>query len=225
MNALKSNLGAIVCFGYKWLGSPKTHVLTVDHYGGFKDIKTKGISDKRLLRAALRIMEKAGILVAHYGEKFDRRFFQGRCAINELSPPPPTKLRDTCLIARRAFNFSSNRLGALADTLGLSEQKQVKTRDEWPLWWHRVLAGDSKALANMASYCAQDVKTLEQVYLKLRVYDNPHPRLVQQRSNCRLCNGSVQYRGFAYVGEYVYRRFRCSGCGRWDRDRHRMEAK
>lgn len=221
VNALRADLGFVLCFGYKFLGEKRTHVLTVDQFPGWFSTQTS-INDKPILQAALRIMENADILVGHYADKFDRRFFQGRCVIHGLLPPPPTKQRDTWAIARRAFNFSSNRLGNLAETLGLTEKKHQKSRNEWPGWWFRAMAGDVTAIHKMAEYCKQDVRTLEQIYLRIRAYDHPHPRLIEKRSQCGICGGSTQYRGFAFVGFYKYRRFQCMECGKWDRERTRV---
>ena len=218
VNALRADLGFVLVFGYKWLGEPTVRTVTVDQFPGWFS-SNKSVNDKPLLEAALRVMEQADLLVAHYGDKFDRRFFQGRCAIHGLTPPPPTKQRDTWRIARTAFNFSSNRLGALALTLGLTEQKHQKTRDEWPGWWFRAMAGDATAIRAMAKYCKQDVRTLEQIYLRLRAYDNPHPRLVVDRTVCGLCGGRIQFHGVAFVGTNRYRRFQCVQCGKWDRER------
>lgn len=218
VNALKADLGFMLNFGYKWLGSSKTTVLRVDQFPGWFQ-REKSINDRPLIEKALKIMEQADLLVAHYGDKFDRRFLQGRCAIHNLLPPPPTKQRDTCLIARRAFRFSSNRLEALALTLGLKEQKHQKSRDEWPGWWLRAMSGSRLAIKAMAEYCAQDVRTLEQVYLRLRPYDNPHPHMVLDRSLCPIDGGEIEYRGFAYAGINRYRRFVCKSCGRWGRER------
>lgn len=217
VNALRSDLGMMLCFGYKWFGERGVYCRTVDEFPGWYD-KQRGVNDEPLLVEALQIMDDADLLVAHYGDKFDRRFLQGRCVIHNLMPPPPTKQRDTLRIARRAFNFSSNRLGALALTLGLKEQKYQKTRDEWPGWWLGAMAGDRKSIHDMAEYCKQDVKTLEAVYSRIRSYDWEHPRLIADRSKCRVCAGRVEYRGVAHVGENVYRRFVCVKCGRWDRE-------
>lgn len=215
VNALRADLGFVLCFGYKWAGERNAHCLTLKDFSGFK---LHTFDDTELVRAALKIMEKADLLVAHYGDKFDRRFFQGRCVIDGLKPPPPTKQRDTCRIARTAFNFSSNRLGHLAKVLKCKHQKRSRG---WPDWWLRVLAGDKDTLDKMAHYCKGDVQTLEDVYMKLRVYDNPHPRLVMDRSKCGLCGGAVEYRGFAYVGLYRYRRYVCHKCGRWGKEEKR----
>lgn len=212
VNALYADLGFVVCFGYKWYGQKTTHCLTIDQFDGFR---RHGFSDKGLLTAARKIMEEADLLVAHYGDKFDRKFFQGRCAINGLSPPPATKQRDTCLIARRAFKFRSNRLDALAKTLACKNRKQVKG-DGWPDWWIRVMSHDRGALRKMAAYCKQDVRTLEDIYTKLRVYDYPHPRLFLDQLLCGVCGGILQKVGVRYAGKHMYQRLRCADCGKYD---------
>lgn len=222
VNSFNADLSTIVNFGYKWLGDKEAKVLTVDQFKGW--FSKKGLNDKPLLATALNIMEEADILVAHYGDRFDRLFFQGRCLINGLTPPPPTKQRDTWRIARSAFKFSSNRLAHIADILRLSNKKYRKEcPDEWPGWWLAAMAGNKEAIHEMAEYCKQDVETLEQVYLKIRQYDNPHPRLVLDRELCRLCGSTIQYRGVAYVGENRYRRYQCVKCGKWDRERKKLD--
>ncbi|KKK57276.1 hypothetical protein LCGC14_3056080, partial [marine sediment metagenome] len=91
VNAFKADLGFILNFGYKWLGEEKVTVLKVSNYKDwFKKTRNLPVNDKPLLTAALKIMFQADMLVAHYGDRFDRRFFQGRCAIQGLVSPPPT---------------------------------------------------------------------------------------------------------------------------------------
>jgi len=215
VNAFKADLGFIFNFGYKWLGSDTTHCLKVCDYEGWWSPET-GVVDTALIKDAIKIMEQADMLVAHYGDKFDRRFFQGRCVINGIVPPPPTKQRDTWRIARGAFAFSSNRLGNLAKALGLKQQKYQKKANEWPGWWIKGMAGHVPSIRAMSKYCKQDVRTLEDVYTKIRIYDNfSHPRLYDSRENCKLCNGSVTYRGYYRTIERRYKRYQCEDCGRW----------
>lgn len=217
VNALKSDLGVILNFGYKWLGEKNAHVLTVDQFPGWFSTKT-GINDGGILRAALDIMAKADLIVAHYGDRFDRKFLNGRCVIHDLTPPPLVKQRDTWYIAKTAFNFSCNRLGHLAKRLNLSEKKHEKAAHEWPGWWMRAMAGDTVAIHEMGEYCKQDVQTLEQVYLRLRPYDNAHPRMIEDRSRCGMCGGEVVYWGHVYLGQKRYQRFICRACKKWGRE-------
>lgn len=220
VNALQADLGLIAVFAWKWLGEREVHAITLADFGGLPGQKSKYIiSDKALLVAASKIMQEADLLVGHFASVFDRRMFQGRLLINGLPPIPPTKLRDTKFIASSQANFGSNRLGILAENLGLGEQKMQKKRpSEWPGWWFRVMAGDKKALAAMRKYALQDVRTLEDVYLRLRPFDTAHVRIYSDRSTCKACGSAVEYRGFAYQGDLRYRRYVCKGCKRWDRE-------
>ena len=223
INGFEADLASIVCFGYKWLGEKNAHVLTVDQYPNWFSTE-RGLNDKPLIQVALKIMDEADIIVAHYGDKFDKPFFAGRCAIHGLTPPAPAKQRDTCFIAWKTFKFSSNRLQNLADIFRLGEKKYKKEcPDEWPGWWLGALAGNKKAIKEMAKYCAQDIQTLEQVYLRLRPYDKAHPRIVDDRATCGTCGGEVEYRGFTYTTDCKYRRFQCKSCGKWGKESRRVK--
>lgn len=205
VNALHPDLGFIICFGYKWLHETDAHTITLDK----QSLLT--YDDKQLLEDASKLMEEADILVGHFASVFDRRFIQGRLLINDLPPIPNVKLRDTCMIARSVANFSSNRLKNLAKVLNLKNQK---LENGWPKAWLDVLRGDEKALDRLAEYCRGDVVAVEELYLKLRPFDNPHPRLFD-RSKCPSCGGDVEYRGTYTAGERKYRRFQCKSCKKW----------
>lgn len=211
VNALKSDLGFCICFGYKFAHEKQAHCLTIAE----KDLKK--FDDKNLLKEASKIMTEADLLVAHFGSVFDRRFFQGRLLINGLPPIPRTGMRDTCFMSRAIANFSSNRLKHLCKILGLGNQK---LENNWPMAWFKVMQGDMKALKGMATYCKGDVLALEELYNRLKIFDNNHQRLVADRTKCRLCGSDVQYRGFSYQLNNRYRRFVCKSkaCGKWDRE-------
>lgn len=214
VNALKSDLGFVILFGYKWANEKEAKIIQIDRRS------LRAFDDSKLLTKASRLLEKADITVAHFGSVFDRRFIQGRLLINKLPPIPPTKMRDTCMIARSVANFSSNRLKHLAKILSFRHQK---LENNWPEAWFKVMQGDMKHLRAMAKYCKGDVLALEELYHALIPFDNPHPRLFMDRSKCGKCGGEVEYRGFAYVGSNRYRRYVCkSGCG-WGRDTKKAE--
>jgi hypothetical protein len=210
VNARRSDLGFVILFGYKWSYEKKAGLISIDRKSLAK------FDDKKLLVSASRIMEEADLVVGHFASIFDRRFFQGRLLINGLPPIPPTKMRDTCLIARSVGNFSSNRLKHLAKILKLKHQK---LENNWPDAWFQVMRGNMKVLREMGEYCKGDVLATEELYTCLTPFDNSHPRMITDRSKCRLCGGEVEYRGFSYVGERAYRRFVCKKCRRWDRER------
>lgn len=214
VNALRSDLGFVICFGFKWAGEKRAHCLTIDQFGSWKG-SVKGFSDKKLLEAASKIFNAADIVVAHFGSVFDRRFLQGRLLLNNLPPIPNTKMRDTCIIARSVANFSSNRLKHLAKILGLKEQKR---ENGWPQSWMQVMAGDKKALKRLADYCKGDVLVLEELYNRLAPFDSAGTRKVFARNKCGECGGEINYRGFSYQQNKRYRRFVCKDCGKWGRE-------
>ena len=206
VNAMKSDLGRICCFGYKFQGDKKARCLTLD-----KESLDK-FDDRALLVQVSEIMEQADLLVAHFGSVFDRRFIQGRLLINGLPPIPATKMRDTCMIARSVANFSSNRLKHLCKLLGMENEK---LENNWPTAWFEVMRGNMKALKGMAHYCKGDVLALEELYNRLLPFDNAHPRLVRKRATCGICGGPVEYRGTHYTATAKYRRTFCKACPKW----------
>ena len=212
VNALKSDLGFVLMVGYKWSTQKNVHVLTIKH----KDLRH--FNDKPILTEFSKIYTQADMTVAHFGSVFDRRFIQGRLLIHQLPAIPFTKMRDTCMISRSVANYSSNRLKNLGDTLKLKHRKMEKG-DGWPTWWFRAMQGDMKAIRDMALYCKDDVLALEELYYRLRPFDNPHPNLYPGRQICGSCGSPVQYHGVAFVGVLKYRRYQCNGCGKWGRDR------
>lgn len=214
VNALQSDLGFVIIFGYKWTHEKEAHSITISA----KDLKN--FDDINLLKKASILMEEADLIVGHFASVFDRRFIQGRLLINGLPPIPPTKLRDTCMIARSVANFSSNRLKHLAKILDLRHQK---LENNWPTAWFQVMQGNAKALKGLAEYCEGDVLALEDLYFKLRPFDNAHPRIIEDRTKCGACGGEVQYRGFMLVANNRYRRYQCKSCSKWGRETKRVK--
>ncbi len=212
VNALRSDLGFVLMFGYKWAHEKQAKILTI------KKEDLKHFNDGPVLKALSKKIEVADLVVAHYGSVFDRRFIQGRLLIHKLPPIPPTKMRDTCMIARSVANFSSNRLKHLAKILNLRHQK---LENSWPSAWFKVMQGDMNALRGMADYCKGDVLALEELYYALRPFDNPHPRMIEDRSKCGVCGAEIEYRGYAYKGMFKYRRYFCKSCGKWGTESRR----
>lgn len=218
VNALKADLGFVLMFGYKFAGDKDAKVLTIAK----RDLRH--FNDAPLLTKLSQLYKKADLVVAHFGSVFDRRFLQGRLLIHGLPPLPPTKMRDTCLIARSIANYSSNRLKNLGDTLKLQHRK-IDKGDGWPAWWFKAMSGNMQAVKDMAAYCKGDVLALEELYYKLRPFDNPHPRLHHDRAVCGDCRStSIQYHGFAFERHLRYRRYQCNDCGKWGKDRNAVKG-
>jgi hypothetical protein len=217
---MSGNLSYITSFGYKWLGEDKAHCLSIHDFKGFK----KNVNDDReLCLAAREIMMEAGHLVAHYGDKFDRKFIETRLLLNGIHPIPEKKLlhqSDTCAIAKNRLKFDSNKLDVLAKALGL----ETKMKKEWPHWWIRAMKGDKEALSLMAAYCKQDIVVLEQVYNRLSPLDTgPVNRALSAANDevkddlvCINClSEDIKCNGHRYNITSIYQRYSCNSCGKF----------
>lgn len=216
VNALKADLGFVMCFGYKWSGIGEAKCMTVlDHPG--RRIR----DDAPLLRAAYPYLCAADLLVAHYGDRFDRKFFESRLLKARLAPLPITRQVDTCLIARARLKLSSNRLANLAKFLGVKTPKMDKGNG-WPDWWMDAMAGHKPSIRSMAKYCAQDVQCLDECLDVMRPII-PSKYMVNatiglDRPGCKSCGGLVTYKGTYFSEKKAYRRYQCRECGKWGRD-------
>jgi hypothetical protein len=221
-NAFCADYGYMVCFGYKWLGDAKARCISLLDYPGDGKWPKGCQDDTNLLKAGLKIMEEADLLVAHYGDRFDRKFFESRLLRAGLRPIPMTRQADTCLIARAKLKLSSNRLDNLAKFLRVKTRKMSKG-DGWPNWWMGALRGDKPSIRKMAVYCAQDVQCLEECFVAMR-HLIPNKYLInmnigKNRSVCVACGKDVQYRGTYFSEKKLFRRFQCRRCGKWGHDK------
>lgn len=216
-NGLKADVSSVICIGYKWLGEKKTHILKINDYPTFASAP---MDDKQLIKDFVEIYKQADVTVAHFGSVFDRRFLEGRLVINDLPPLPETKLMDTCLIARSKFAFRSNSLKNLAIAF---KCKQQKGESNFPYDWINVLRGGKiaeKAMKSIGDYCKQDVRTLEEIYLKMRSRMTQHPHVgvingEDKKCSCSKCGSTKLKRNGVRVvaGGGKRQELQCQDCG------------
>lgn len=196
---------AIICIGYKWQGKKEVHALQWD---------TKG-NDRKILQEFIPILESADEIVAHNGDHFDIPWLRARAAFHGLQISAYLKTIDTLQQSRRVFYFNSNKLDYLGEFLGFG--KKIKT--DFDLW-KNVMAGDSKALKDMITYCRRDVDLLEKVYLKLESFNKPktHAGVLEGKGKgtCPTCaSEKTQRRGYRLTALGVKSQIMsCNSCGR-----------
>lgn len=179
------------------------------------DPKNPAKNEKFLLSKISKIFSEATHLVAHYGDKFDRRYLNAKFLQHGLPPIPPhplLKQTDTCSLARKHLKLSSNRLDTVAKFLQV-QQKRDKT---WPDEWLKMTKGNIAAFKRINYYCKGDVETLKQVYEKLRPFltSVPSKNLIYGGKGCPECqSGNIINYGFYYSKMKVYQRYRCKNCG------------
>lgn len=205
----------IICWSAKWLYSSEVmgDVLTSE--------EALNEDDSRIVKSLWNLINEADIVVAHNGNRADIPWMNTRFIIHELVPPKPYFSVDTCLVARKQFNFSSNRLDALATYFNLSNNKL----DTDFTLWRDCLKGNKDALQYMLEYNKMDVKVLEEVYLKLRPWIKNHPNIsniISSRPCCPFCGHehlTLLPNKYYYTNVNKYSLYRCNKCKGVSRDR------
>lgn len=129
--------------------------------------------DKRIIKGIWQMLHEADVVVAHNLKKFDKKRVQTRFLKYDMGLPSPYNTVDTLLHARKQFAITSNRLDYIASKFLGIEGKMETPKG---LWWD-CMKGDKDAMKTMVEYCDKDVKVLEDVYLTLRPYIQPHPNI------------------------------------------------
>lgn len=187
---------------------------------GEKEISTAEVkisaprNDLAVVKALRKGIANADVLVAHNGDRFDLKVFNGRLAYHGLDPLPPIKTIDTLKVARRYFRFTSNRLDYLGAFLKLGR----KLPTSYDLWLDILMTKNADALATMVKYNKQDVALLEKIYNRLRPFmvNHPNQRLCDGEV-CPICGaeGSLQKRGFRMTRLARSQAYQCQSCGGW----------
>jgi hypothetical protein len=175
--------------------------------------------DKRIVGEMWRVFNNADILIAHNGDNFDIPRMNVRYLKHGLGVPAPYLTIDTKKAASRYFNFTSNRLAALAEFLGL----QPKLHTDYQLWVG-CEKGDKESLRYMLEYNQGDISTLEDVYVELRPWIGNHPNmslymdLAKDEYACKYCGSdNLTFDGAYRTTASTFEAFQCGDCGGWGR--------
>lgn len=211
---MSADCSSVCSFGYKWLGDKKAKCVGLDQWPD--EFKKNPFNDKKLVEVAHGILSDADAVIAHYGNKFDVKYMRTKFAMHGLDPQVlsiPT--RDTCLLCRSKFKFSSNRLNNIAKQFGCEEK--IDTNEEL---WYNVMRSDLKAMKEMNKYCKQDIEVLDQVYKKIHhLFPKaswPHAGVAigEDRDSCKECGSTAVWKyGVIVTAAGRYPRFQCQECG------------
>lgn len=204
----------MLCWSAKWLFSGE--ILS----NGLTGREAINEDDSRLVKDLWKLLDEADIVVAHNGDGFDIPNMNTRFILTGMKPTSPYQTIDTYLIARKQFGFTHNSLDALSKLFGLGEKKPT----DFDLW-KRCKRGDEEALKYMLDYNVEDVRLLEEVYLKLRPWIKNHPNLglyldsnVEVCPNCGSSNVRWLHNKYYYTQTQKYPVYQCE-CGAIGRSR------
>lgn len=193
----------IICIAYKWSDEKHPKVLKWDSKQ----------DDSKMLIKFNKIAKEADFLCAHNGQGFDVKEIRGAIALRGLADSwCETPVIDTLTDCRRMFRFKSNRLNAIAQSLGLGAKDPMCMQD-----WIDVNNGSKSALYKMLKYCKKDVILLEKVHKRLENYIVPtSKRLMSKSSNLNKCsecksNNIVKYGTYTYGGNKL-QKYLCKDC-------------
>ena len=199
----------IVCASWAE-NSGKVHAVSV--LDDKKRFKKNPRDDYHVVKTLHDLMSKAESVVAHNGDKFDWKKFNARVIYHGLSPLPPITKIDTLKLARKHFNFTSNRLDYLGEFLGVG--RKINTSKGL---WNKTRLGIESAVKEMVKYNKQDVLLLRDVYKKME----PHVSLPLSSIDCcpKCKSKKIQKRGFTKTKLNRYQRYQCQDCGSWSKSR------
>ena len=194
----------------KWLDDEEVFFDSLPNHK--KDYKKDPTNDKKIVESLADLMNQADIVVAHNGDKFDMKWLRKQLIKHGLPNITNPKTIDTLKIAKRYFNFSSNRLDDIATYLKVGENK-LKT--DFDLWKNCV-NGNMDAWRAMIDYNIQDLIPLELIYKRMRGFMTNHPNLgvYEEGEACPSCGGTYLVKnGFYRTNLSKFQRYLCGDCG------------
>ncbi len=211
----------VLSFAAKWLD--EDNVMYVDQSGA-ADIG----DDYLLLQEMWLLLDKADVILTQNGKRFDEKRLNARFLIHGFQPPSSYKHIDTLQIAKKKFGFTSNKLEYMSDKL-CTKYKKLKHK-KYPGWqlWLACLKGDPRAWAEMKRYNVRDVLALQELWTKLRAWDNTVNFNLYSDTTDHVCvcgSKSFKKQGWHYTAVGKYQRYRCKKCGHESRDRVNMFSK
>jgi len=198
----------IICGTVKELGSSEVKTFSViDEIERF--VKDPS-DDEYVVKALHEELSTADVIIAHYGDSFDLKFFNTRAVYHGLTPLPNIITIDTCKIAKSKFLFNSNKLDYLAKFLGVG--RKIETNEKL---WHGCLIGDVSSVQKMIKYNIQDVEILEGVYVRVAPFAPAKMNYnILNRDACPSCGKiDIVKKGFAYTRVGKYQAYLCKSCG------------
>lgn len=213
----------ILTWAVRWLDTGETISRKLTDYLLFREnIK----SDAALVQDLWSELQKADIVVAHNGDKFDMPWVQARAIKYGLPPLPPKKFVDTLKVAKRLIRIPSNSLDSITKYYGL---RPKLGNAGFPLW-RACMEGSTQAFLDMETYNRGDLDALEDVYLLFRPYMKGHPNVQLYYPDvlhrCTKCGSvDIQPEQEKYcTGISVFDTVRCGSCGAVHRTRKNVRT-
>lgn len=202
----------IMAWSAKWLGHPPNAIMYMD--------TRNSDTDKGILKVLWNLLDRADIVITQNGQSFDGPKLNARFVLHGMPPPSPYKHLDTYRIAKRVFDFTSNKLEYLTDKLCVKYKKLSHKKYPGMILWTECLKGNKEAWDEMKRYNIHDVLSTEELYEKLKAWapetmPKPHG---DNSEKCGVCGKNrLIKRGTMRTVKQLYQRFQCQACGAWSK--------
>lgn len=185
--------------------------------------KAKDITnDKPLLEGLWKLLNEADVVIGQNSISFDVKRIKARMLIHGMKPPSSFKQLDTMRMAKKNFNFTSNKLEYLSKNLCTKHKKLTHKKFPGFELWKECLKGNKKAWAEMKAYNIQDILSTEELYNKLQPWGvdiNFNAYTDELTHLCACGSDKFKKNGFKYTSVGQYQRYACLKCGSESRDR------
>lgn len=205
----------ILCFSAKYLFEDEVFSFKLSA----KELLNR--DDSRIVKELWSLLDNCSIAISHNGKHFDHKKANTKFLKYELNLPSPFQVIDTLEHARKKFKISSNKLDYISKYLGFDGKMETPKG-----LWKSVMEGNYESLKIMQEYCDRDVIELENVYLKMRPYIQPHPNIglhigdnVESCPSCGSENLDWDLKQPYRTNTNEYKAFRCNSCGSLGRSR------
>lgn len=179
-------------------------------------------NDRPLLEDLWKLLDSSDVVIGQNSTSFDIKRIKARMLVHGMKPPSSFKQIDTMRIAKKYFNFTSNKLEYLSAKLCTKHKKLTHKKFPGFELWKECLKGNKAAWAEMKRYNIQDILATEELYTKLQPWDssinfNVYSDDLQQVCAC----GSKEFtkNGYKYTTVGKYQRYKCVKCGSESKDR------
>lgn len=204
---------SVVSWAARWKDDPKGKVMYGDNRNA-KNIR----NDKHILKGIWKLLDEADIVIGQNSMSFDIKKLNTRFIKHGMKPPSPFLQDDTLKMARRHFDFTSNKLGYLTEQLETEHKKTPSKKFPGMELWTECLKRNLNAFREMELYNKKDVLATESLYNKFTPYAKTKDFNLFTNDTTIRCNcGSPHFekRGFSVTATGRFQRYQCRSCGKW----------
>ena len=220
LNMLKEDW-SVLSYAAKWMGEPEVFYEDVS---GQKDLR----DDSKVLRGIWKLLDEADYVVGHNSDSFDVKKLNARFALNGMQPPTSYRRLDTKKLAKKHFNFTSNKLSYLTDKFCKTYKKLDHSEMSGFTMWRECLNKNPRAFEIMEEYNKYDVLSLEELFQVFLPWENANLFSLYNHEIEPTCTcGSQEFKkaGFHYTTASKFQKYRCKNCGAEYRDTKNLNDK